>query len=265
MTPRNKPTATGTVNTIPSVIGSSTGYNSGAGITGVAIGSGSGNYEPTQSKTADLATQAAVSKALAPYMNQLALFANEVNRTGGGPAPMIHGLQGKDIPASPTNQWINNQIAGISDPNLRKELTQSDAGIGQAIGNLVPALQQQNTNAGPSGIINALLSAIQSRIDYYGNANALPSVNQNPVANSLANLLAAITQGTTQVPQANIPVPGAPVSTPHATSALGQQAATPAPTTPAPVGGTVQPIHTLLGGQVQLPQSNPLSNFFSHL
>ena len=213
MAPKASPAKTSS----PSVI--STPYTP-INVGSIIAGAGVNNQTPSSSTAANLETQAAITAALKPYIKQMSEFNQSVNNNGQtlmshSQMPSLtggYGPQGVSVPysagVSPLNQSFNHDYSLISDPKIRAIAEQGQEAIAKDISGGVNALEQTNKNMGPVNTIDTLLQAIQSRIDYYGNANAIPAIAQDPITHTLANLLASVVSGNTSIPSTD------PTSTP---------------------------------------------------
>src|SRR5580700_10431222 len=93
------------------------------------------------SATANAATQAAIAAALAPYINQMQAYANQVGATGRPvPGEMLHGMKVKPAPASSLNQGLNQIFDFIQNPQYRQQAEQGQSALAQSIGQLPGAL-----------------------------------------------------------------------------------------------------------------------------
>jgi hypothetical protein len=210
--------------------------------------SSTGASTPTASTKADLQMQAAIANSLAPYLKSMSAYsqsATDNGQTTYTPDRSIKDAENNDLhpiphknPVSAENKQMDQYLSMIKDPTARADAQSGTQGLESAIGALPGALKQYNASAGPSDVINMLLNAISSRIDYYGNANALPYVRNNPVTNTLSNVLSyAINNTDTNqiIPEVNNTSPAAtaaatPTSTAKSstsTAPLSAQATTP--------------------------------------
>lgn len=258
----------------PAVISNSQGYGNGVDVGAILQGEGVNNNDPTASAAANLQTQAAIANALLPYIQQLGGFNQAVNNNGQalppeetrvapkpgqkwyGQVPFVNVPMPRKAGVSAINKQLNSDLSMIANPAIRSQLQATDTGIDKAISGLVPAVAQTNATMGPADLIDTLMQAIQSRIDYYGNANAIPAINQNPITHSLADVLAAVENGS-------ITIPYTPLSTQAATATTQSAAKTPAPaasTTPA----TATPNNAAAANYLpQIPGWQAIANLFA--
>ncbi len=132
------------------------------GVTGASSGSSNVTYDPKIL----MAMQSAIVQAINPYLGSL----ND-------------RYASKSYTESQMSPYL--ALAGLSPAQQKNIMAPMLSGLAQERA----GFNAQATNFGPAASAQELINSLLSEISYYGNANLLPYVRQNPTLYTLANLI----------------------------------------------------------------------------